>query len=600
LLNLSLALNYALSGDAVWSYHALNLLIHVLAGLALFGLVRRTLLRQGYGGQALQQPVLSKQFGEASLPLAFAVALLWVVHPLQTECVSYVTQRAESLMGLFYLLTMYCFVRGAEAGKSRVESQESRDAPASGSELSTLSSKLWFTASLLCCLLGMATKEVMASAPLMVLLYDRTFVAGTFREAWRRRGGWYLGLFGTWLVLGFMMVGMGSNRGLVAGSGFNVTAWTYALTQCRAILLYLGLVVWPRPLVFDYGTDVVQRVAAVAPQALVLMLLVAGTIVMLRYRPVLGFLGVWFFAILAPSSSVVPLFGQTMAEHRMYLPLAAVIALVVLGLYARIGQRSLIIFAAAVVGLGWLTIQRNKDYRSNLAIWSDTVAKRPGSARAHYNLGAALTGVPGRQAEAVSEYEKALQIQPDYPGAHNNLGCILANIPGRLPEAIGHLEAAFRLVPGYAKAHNNLGIILYKNERIPEAIVQFKEAVRIDPDYTEAHYDLGFALDKVGRISEAIFQLEEVVRINPNDAAAHKNLGIAMDKAGRMPEALAQFEEAVRIDPNDAMAHKNLGIALSKVGRIPEALVQYKEVLRINPDSVDARAFLEKLQKAVK
>jgi hypothetical protein len=148
LLNLSLALNYALSGDAVWSYHALNLLIHVLAGLTLFGLVRRTLLRQGYGGQALQQPVLSKQFGEASMPLAFVVALLWVVHPLQTECVTYVTQRAESLMGLFYLLTLYCFVRGADATGERQEAGGERKEPAASSQeklsgFRPLASNLW-------------------------------------------------------------------------------------------------------------------------------------------------------------------------------------------------------------------------------------------------------------------------------------------------------------------------------------------------------------------------------------------------------------------------------------------------------------------------
>jgi tetratricopeptide (TPR) repeat protein len=609
LVNLSLALNYAVGGLQVWGYHAVNLAIHILAGLTLFGIVRRTLLRpsfakameggQGYGGQALQ-PMLSKRFGEASLPLAFIVALLWTVHPLQTESVTSVIQRTESLMGLFYFLTLYCFIRGAEAGKSRAESQESRDTPASGSGLSTLSSRLWLSASVISCLLGMATKEVMVSAPLMVLLYDRTFLAGTFREAWRRRGGWYLGLFGTWSLLGYLVVHMGGTRGEAADFGVSTTPWTYALTQCRAIILYLGLAVWPHPLVFDYGIDVVQHVAAVAPQALVLTLLVAGTILMLRYWPALGFVGMWFFAILAPSSSVVPLVGQTMAEHRMYLPLAAVITLLVLGLYAWLGRRSLIIFAAAAAGLGWLTIQRNKDYRSDLAIWSDTVAKRPENARAYNNLGGALAGTPGHRSEAISAFQKALQIQPNYAGAHSNLGCILADIPGHLPEAIDHFEQAFRIAPGYARARYNLGVVLYKAGRNPEAIDQFKEAVRIAPDFTEAHFDLGVALDKAGRIPEAIFQLEEVVRIAPDYPEAHGDLGIALDKAGRMPEALDQFEEAVRVAPDDAAAHKNLCIALGKVGRISEAIAQCEEVLRINPDSADARAFLEKLQKAEK
>ena len=230
LLNLSLALNYALSGNAVWSYHALNLLIHILAGLTLFGLVRRTLLRQGNGGQALQQPVLSKQFGEASMPLAFAVALLWVVHPLQTECVTYVTQRAESLMGLLYLLTLYCFVRGAESARTLNAERRTPNAesPTTNYELPTTerrrlsdySSSLWMLASVGACLLGMASKEVMVSAPLMVLLYDRTFVAGSFRAAWQNHWRLYLGLAVSWLLLGFLVASTGGNRnGSVASVG---------------------------------------------------------------------------------------------------------------------------------------------------------------------------------------------------------------------------------------------------------------------------------------------------------------------------------------------------------------------------------------------
>jgi len=602
LVNLSFAANYAVGGLKVWGYHATNLAIHILAGLILFGIVRRTLLRQGYGGPALLRL-------DSATALAFTVALLWVVHPLQTESVTSIIQRTESLMGLFYLATLYCFIRGVEntgqesgnrSQETGVGNQEQEFKRNPSANHRSPAAGLWPLASILCCLLGMATKEVMVSAPLIVLLYDRTFVAGTFREAWRRRGRWHLGMFGTWLVLGFMVVCMGGSRGHAAGFGLSITPWAYALTQCRAIVLYLWLAVWPHPLVFDYGTEAVHHVTAVAPQALVLTLLLVGTIFMLRYRPALGFAGAWFFAILAPSSSVVPLVGQTMAEHRMYLPLAAVTALLVLGLHARIGRRSLILFAAAAAGLGWLTIQRNKDYRSDLSIWSDTVAKRPENARAYSNLGGALAGAPGRLTEAVSAFEEVLRIQPNDPGALNNLACVLVNIPGRLPEAIGHFETAVRIAPGYVKARNNLGIILYKTGRTSEAIVQLKEAVRIDPDDAEARYNLALALDKAGRIHEAVLQLEEAVRINPDDAETHSNLGIAMDKTGQMSEAIAQFEEAVRIDPDDATAHKNLGIAFGKVGRISEAIAQCQEVLRIKPDSADARAFLEKLQKAAK
>ena len=150
LLNLTYAFNYALGGLNVWGYHAFNLLVHALTGFTLFGIVRRTLLR----------PTLGKRFGVEAVPLALAVAVIWIVHPLQTEAVTFISQRAECLMGLFYLLTLYCFIRGLESG-----------APAR-----------WLTLSVAACFLGALSKEIIMTAPVLVLLYDRTFATGSFRE----------------------------------------------------------------------------------------------------------------------------------------------------------------------------------------------------------------------------------------------------------------------------------------------------------------------------------------------------------------------------------------------------------------------------------
>ncbi|MGA3007651.1 MAG: hypothetical protein ABSE59_07150, partial [Opitutaceae bacterium] len=191
LLNLTFAVNYALSGLSVGSYHVFNLLIHALAGLTLFGIVRRTLLEPPTptsDHSIVQQPIFRKD----ATWLALAVAVIWMVHPLQTEAVTYISQRAESLMGLFYLLTLYCFVRSAErrSREPRVQSQEPDPSVAGiGSQRSTLSSRLgssasgicplssalWLLASVVSCLLGMMSKEVIVTAPVMVFLYDRTF-----------------------------------------------------------------------------------------------------------------------------------------------------------------------------------------------------------------------------------------------------------------------------------------------------------------------------------------------------------------------------------------------------------------------------------------
>ena len=300
LLNLSFAVNYAAGGLNVWGYHVVNLAIHVLAALLLFGILRRTFLLTLLGNFPMHAPTC----------LALAIALLWAVHPLQTESVTYIVQRAESLVGMFYLLTLYCFIRGASSAGGRY----------------------WYVVAVLACLLGMASKEVMVSAPLMVLLYDRAFLAGSFREAWRRHYGVYLALASTWLLSGWLVVVAGS-RGGTAGFGAGVSSWAYLCTQFGAIVHYLKLSVWPRPLLFDYGPDTVPITLAIIPDAIFVGLLGLATLVALWRWPKIGFLGAWFFAILAPTLSIVPVATQVVAEHRMYLPLAAVLTAVALSGY---------------------------------------------------------------------------------------------------------------------------------------------------------------------------------------------------------------------------------------------------------------------------
>jgi tetratricopeptide (TPR) repeat protein len=555
--NLTLALNYALGGTEVWGYHAFNLLIHTLAGLTLFGLVRRT----------LQRPVLNERFGTFALPLALAVAVIWTVHPLQTEAVTYITQRYESMMGLFYLFTLYCFVRSVESA-----------APVK-----------WQILSVVACLLGVMSKEIIVTAPVMVLLYDRTFVAGSFLEAWRRRWRYYLGLASMWLLLVPLLTGVHQRS---AGFGLGVTWWRYALNSCRSVVLYLKLAVWPHPLVLDYGTDIVHHASEITPYVMVLAVLVAGTAVALWRRPVVGFAGAWIFVILAPASSVVPLAGQPMAEHRMYLSLAAVIGLGVLALYARIGRRSIPVFAAAAAGLGWITIQRNKDYRSELTIWSDTVAKRPNSERAHNNLGIAWSKMPGRLDDAIAQYREALRLKPGYAEVHYNLGAAWAKMPGRLHDAAAQYEEALRLKPDYMEAHYSLGVAWSKMPgRLQDAIAQYEAALRLKPDYAAAHNNLGLAWSQMpGRLQDAIAQYEAALRLQPDSAEAHNNLGNAWSQVpGRLKDAAAQFEAALRLKPDYAEAHNNLGVAWSQLpGRLKDAAAQYEEALRLKPDYAEA------------
>ncbi len=504
-VNLSLAVNWAIGQDKVQSYHILNLAIHLAAGLVLFGVVRRT----------LRQPCLRARFARADTGIALAAALIWTVHPLQTESVTYIVQRAESIMGLFYLLTLYGVIRGAGSARATA----------------------WYVLSFIACLLGMASKEMVATAPLVVLLYDRTFLSGTFKGALQRRWPLYAALTCIWGLLAYLLGGSG-DRGGTAGFGLSVTVWQYALTQLGVITHYLRLAFWPAGLVLDYGWPVASSIGQILPGAILIGLLLSGTVWGLIRNSTAGFLGACFFLILAPTSSLVPL-ADAAFEHRMYLPLAPVVVLVVTLLY-RAWQRllekvpsqrrfagvmralPLAVPAIVAVALGYGAFERNKDYRTGLVIWQDTLAKRPDNPRAHYNLGVALGGV------------------------------------GRMPEAISHFERALQLKPRYADAEINLGVALTCLGRMQEAIAHFDRAVQLKPDYADAQYNLGLALASVGRVQDTIAHFERAVQLKPQDAEAECNLGVALSSVGRVREAIAHFERALQLKPDYAEARDNL------------------------------------------
>jgi Flp pilus assembly protein TadD len=530
---LTLALDYALGGLNVWGYHAFNLTVHLLSALVLFGIIRRT----------LEGEKLRDRYGSAACWLAAAIALIWEVHPLQTESVTYIVQRTESLMGLFLLLTLYCTIRGSHAAHPST----------------------WYLGAVVSCALGMGSKEVMVSAPLIVLLYDRVFLASSFREMWRRRVGLYIGLAATWLMLGALVAGTPRSA-----TGFGIrglTSWDYLKTETGVIVYYLRLCLWPHPLVIDYADwPIASSLEDVLVSGVVVLGLLGATVWAYRRRPWLGFLGAWFFLILGPTSSFLPNFGEAAAERRMYLPSAAVVTMAVVGVMA-LGKRLFnkqqgVVFGCLAGGFvvavfTFLTIQRNRDYSSEVTIWQDAVEKRPDNSRAHYSLGLAL-GRMGRLPEAIEQWELALRINPDYAEAHNNLGFALYRA-GRIPEAIRHCERALQINPDLAEAHNNLGIALVQLGRIPEAIGHYEQALRLKPDYAKAHNNLGAALYRGGRIPEAIGHYEQALRINPDLAdEAHYNLGLALEKLGRTQEAIQHYQQALRMKPDFAAAQNAL------------------------------------------
>lgn len=562
LANLSFALNYALGGTNVVGYHAGNLLLHVASALLLFGIVRRTFR-------------LIADAERESVTMAFAVAAGWSVHPLTTASVAYLSQRTELLMGAFYLLTLYAFIRGA----------------------TTTRGGAWFAAAAIACALGMLSKEVMVTAPVLVLLYDRAFISGSWRETWRRNGRGHVGLAAGWLVLGWVLTSGLAQRSV--GYGLGVSAIDYALTEARAIAVYLRLAFVPGPLIFDYGPIYSPSVGAL----LVMALLVGMTAWAVVRGSRIGFLAACFLVLLAPASSVVPVAEQPIAENRMYLPLAVLIALVAVTLRAVVGgtwRTSTSAEARAAGGGRWaaagfflivpalagLTLLRNADYRTELALWTDTVAKRPENWRAHFNLGVALLDL-GRAAEAERCFVRVIQLKPTEAKAHNSLGNALLALD-RGPEATARFKEAVRLQPQSARVWYNLGTALFRQRDSAGAVVALERAVQLEPAMADGHSALGNVCFQMDQPARALEHYAAALRIDSSLADAHYNSGSANLELGRVEEAIGHFQAAAKLKPDDAEIRNHLGAALVRAGRLAESLVEFEHALRLKPGYADA------------
>ena len=486
LVGLSFVANWKISGDKTWSYHEVNLLIHLLAGLFLLGIIRRTLL-------------ICKYAEREALWLAMLSAILWTIHPLNTQAVTYIVQRTECLMGMMYLATVYCLIRG------------------------------WLFFALCACAAGMGCKEVMLTAPLMALLYDRTFLSGTFKSALRRRWLFYPALFTT---AAFPIWAHFTSQ-CTYGAGFKaagIDPLDYAATETGVILHYLRLAVLPIGQCFDYGWPVTQSRNAPLFATNAILTMLAMSVWLVVRRPAAGFLAAWFFSILAITSSFVPIIDPAF-EQRMYLSLVAVIVGVILAGHwgwnrlasgltlPKLAQWRLLGWQAAilaVLALSWGTWTRNMLYCDNITLYGDAVSTGFPNARARSNYGLALMG-QGRFAEAEGELRTALQICPTYWYAAQNLATTLI--------------ASGKSTPW--DMNNVCGLPLMASGKYAEAETLFREAVRIDPKYWAAWFNIGKCAQCQGHYAAAVVAYRESQTLNPKYPQTGPALELAL--SGRQP-----------------------------------------------------------------
>ncbi|MDY6954312.1 MAG: tetratricopeptide repeat protein, partial [Thermodesulfobacteriota bacterium] len=565
--NISFALNYYFHQYDVTGYHLVNILIHITTGILLYF----------FAETFLHIPSL-RSLSAPGRWVPFFAAFLWLVHPIHTQSVSYVVQRMNSMAAMFYVLSLLLYAKGRLAGGK---------------------SKKWvlFAGSAVVGLLALGSKEIAATLPVFVLLYEWYFFQG-LSKAWLKRHWAYLvGMAVLFAFISLLFLGLDPLEKLQSGGDYARNEFTFeqrVLTQSRVIIYYLSLLLFPLPSRLNLDYDFPLSHSLMHP---VSTLLSAGTIIALiglacglaRRERLTSFCILWFMGNLAIESSVIPL--AVIFEHRTYLPSMFVSLLVVTLAYRHTKLpwvAALVLCAMAAVGSVW-TYERNGVWSEEVTLWSDCVKKSPQKARPHNNLGYALRKQE-RLDEAVIHYREALRIKPDYPKAHSNLGASLA-LQGRLEEAIGHHAEALRIDPDFAEAHSNLGSALASLGRFEEAASHCYEALRIDPDFAEAHSNLGSALSGLGRFEEAASHCYEALRIdpqNPDKAKMHWALASALAGQGEFEEAVTHFSLGLKIKPHSADAHNDLGLALIELNRFDEAINHFSQALKIAPEFAEA------------
>lgn len=645
LVELSLALNYALDGLNPAGYHVVNLLLHLLCGLLLYDIARRTFRLTG---------VLA---GREDAAACFA-ALVFVVHPLQTESVTYVISRSELLMALCYLGVLE-LVLLAEVHPSR-------------------RAVLWVLA-IAVAAFGMTAKPIMVTLPFTVWWLARWVLAPPTRPRIAfaetpdvvevpRRWPLHLGVLATLVVLAVLFA-----EGRHPGAGFDIDLdpLDYFRTQLGVTWHYFRLFLWPSGQVLDYDWPLAMRwdTATVLVPAFGWVLVLAALAWLARRgrRAATFWLGFAIVALL-PSSSLIPI-ADVAFEHRMYLTVGALAVLVTLAGGTLAPRIAAVLGAVVVVAFAAAAIARNEVWRDPVTLWTDNLAKTPAKQRVYRNLEEAyqrrgdetgmrrvvmteietlrrlhrddprnvevLTGLAnglariGRTEEALAAVRDAVRLDPRDAVARAAHGALLMQL-GRPEEAIAPLEMAEALIEGkmgwierdtrriiqgnlgwaYAaigrtddairvlrtaaaddnvSAMNNLGSVLGRVGDWEEAQQVLERAHRFDPNDPNVQSNLGWVYANVGRLEDAARLLEQAILTQPNEPSAHGNLGWVRLRAGDVTGARYALEMALTLQPDNGWLENMLGVAYARLGEWPRAVAAFERALRLAPDSQLAR-----------
>ncbi len=505
---LSLALNYHYHQLNVLGYHLFNLAIHLACAILVWWLVLLTLSTPAFE----ESPTKSKQLGllkgnkiskHADL-LALFAGLVFVSHPIQTQAVTYIWQRAASMATLFYLASLCLYV------KSKL--------PCRSPGLT----RLYYTGSLMTAVAAMFTKEIAVTLPLMILLYEFSFFETKKTLNWRRLSPFLLTLFIIPLTMLLTKSARFQEIQNVVQGPHGITPAHYLFTQFRVIITYLRLCFLPLNQNIDHDYPVFKSIFELPVLLSILFLamaLFAAKRLFSKYRLV-SFSILWFLLTLLPESSILPQ-KDVLVEHRLYLPLVGYSVFLVSGIYYLCQSRGLTVVMIIIACYSVMTYQRNEVWKNELTLWTDAIKKSPHKARAYGNRGNAYFN-QGDLARAMSDFNKTLEINP-----------------------------------GDELAYNNRGKTYQAQGRFAQAMPDYNKAIELNPVYEEAYANRGLAYGQQGDFKKAIIDLSKAIDINPFDVDAYNNRGVAYYKQGHFAQAMSDYDKAIEINPGYLAAYRN-------------------------------------------
>jgi len=597
LVCLSLALNHAISGRNTFGYHLFNLAMHGANVALLWAVLRRVLAIKG-------GPTFG---GRGATWTATAVAALWAVHPLTVEAVVYITQRSTLMMGFFLLSMLYASLRVADDERARV----------------------WRIVTSCACALAMLCKEEAVAAPILLVLFDRAFLFDSFRTAWKRRAGMYAGAAASWVLL-IACVALGPKNPTVGYRTIpQASAIEWLMTQATVIVHYVRLAYWPRPLSAAYAWDIVRDIRVAVWPGLVVVGILGVAVAAWAWRPHWGWLGAWFFLLLAPTSSVMPIVSEVVAERRMYLPMLALLIPPALGLMclgaaaaraccgnSRWSMAWAALPLAAVTCLAASDAARHaRVFDSEKALWTDAYQKNQ-PLDGGFLDGMILSGFSSvlireqRSDLAVPLLRQAVACEPPRVESIANLAAALADLGPRYyaeaerlhREALEHEPDQPIWLMNFAKLRldeyqsdsreKQLGI---EDPRLLEAQALLRRSFQIEPRNSECLNKLGLVSFYRGRLQEAESAWVAALELDPANVGPATNRAMMLAATGRLPEAATQFEQLLRTRPQNVAALLNLALCHMKMGNPDAALRRVREALAIEPTNVTAQQLLQTL-----